>query len=662
MYPNPFAMKKFVFSLFLTVLFCLANSQSVNPIAEEFKCSRAAHFNSLFKGSKDIVQTPLLNNYDVKFYFLDLNVENDTAFISGNVTIKAEVVVSQLDTFAFELLDGMPIDSIHIDDIAHSWFRENNEVFVPLNSEIEEGNLFSAKIFYHGIPEIGEFFSNGVTTDYDSTWNKHVTRSQSEPFSARQWWPVKQVLTDKADSVWVFITTDTSCMAGSQGLLTDIVPLGDKHRFEWKSNYPIDYYLISFAVADYQEYNIYAHPEGLNGDSILIQNFIYDSPGYLENNKPNIDNTATFIELFSDLYSIYPFHAEKYGHCVVTHGGGMEHQTMTTLGGFSFGLVAHELGHMWFGDNITCATWSDIWINEGFATYSDYLAHEFIANPIYPPIWLSQAHNTVLSEPDGSVYVPPEEVTYNNEGRIFNSRLSYKKGALLLHMIRFELQDDDLFFQVFKNFQQQYAGGTATGIDFMNVLNETTGIDFTDFFDTWYFGEGYPIFNINWTQEDGLFEVSSVQQGSVPDITSFFKMHIPYKLFFDDGSDTTIRFFQTSNENLFSVPIVKNIDSIQIDPERRVLIKVESINGTEVVEANTPFKVFPNPVGDKMSVFVNGERGFEVSITDLSGKEVLKQKSKQPIIVLNVYSLQSGTYLVNIKTDKDRFSQKFIKN
>ncbi len=655
-------MKQIILPLFFAFLTIQANSQSLMPIADEYKCGRASNSNILFKSSMDIIQTPLLNDYDVSYYFLDLNVENDTTYLWGNVTIKAQVIVSQLDTFAFELFDEMPIDSILVDNVIHTWFRENDEVFVPLITSFEEGNYFSAQVFYHGIPEIGEFFSNGVTTDYDSTWNKHVTRTQSEPFSARQWWPVKQVLTDKADSVWVFITTDTSNMAGSQGILSEIVPLGNKHRFEWKSNYPIDYYLISFAVADYQEYNIYAHPEGLYGDSILIQNFIYDSPNCLESYKSGIDRTAEFVELFSDLFSMYPFHAEKYGHCLVSHGGGMEHQTMTTLGNFGFGLVAHELGHMWFGDNITCATWSDIWINEGFATYSDYLAHEFLANPIYPPCWLSQAHNTVMSEPGGSVYVPPEEVVYNNEGRIFNSRLSYRKGALLLHMIRFELQDDDLFFQVFKDFQLQYAGGTATGIDFMNVLNSTTGVDFTEFFDTWYFGEGYPIYNIDWVQEDGVFEVSSIQKGSAPDITSFFRMHIPYKLFFADGSDTTIRLFQTENDNFFSVSMEKSIDSIQIDPDRWVLIDVESINGNTELNASIPFKIYPNPTDENLSVIFSGEREYEISITDLNGKILLYQLSKQPITVLNVYSLQTGTYIVNVKTKKSVYSQKFIKN
>jgi len=213
-----------------------------------------------------------------------------------------------------------------------------------------------------------------------------------------------------------------------------------------------------------------------------------------------------------------------------------------------------------------------------------------------------------------------------------------------------------------KNFQQQYAGGTATGIDFMNVLNETSGVDFTGFFDTWYFGEGYPIYNINWEQEAGVFEVSSLQRGSAPEITSFFEMNVPYKLYFTDGSDTTISLFQTENENSFSVPLEKNIDSIQIDPDRWVLIDVESVNGNTELKVDSQFLVFPNPADSELTIIVNNVKEYEISITDLNGKVSIKRISKQPITVLNVYSLQTGTYIVNIKTNKDLYSQKFIKN
>jgi len=173
----------------------------------------------------------------------------------------------------------------------------------------------------------------------------------------------------------MFLTCDDDCMAGSNGVLTNIVELpNNKKRFEWKSNYPINYYLLSYAVAEYQDYSIYAHPEG--SEPILIQNFVYDNSYYLSGNKEDIDHTIDLIEVFSDKFGFYPFVNEKYGHCLTTLGGGMEHKTITTLVSFGFGLVAHELGHMWFGDYVTCATWKDIWINEGFVSYTEYVAAE----------------------------------------------------------------------------------------------------------------------------------------------------------------------------------------------------------------------------------------------------------------------------------------------
>ncbi len=197
----------------------------------------------------------------------------------------------------------------------------------------------------------------------------------SEPFAAKDWWPNKQVLTDKADSVWVFLTTSPNEMAGSQGLLTNVTVLDNNQlRYEWKSNYPIAYYLISFAVSDYQEYNIYAKPEGLENDSILIQNFIYNHPNYLNNYKINIDATAPMIELFSDLYAMYPFKDEKYGHCITQLGGGMEHQTMSTMVVF-IRLGCHELAICGLATMLPVLP-GVILGERGFATYTDYLANE----------------------------------------------------------------------------------------------------------------------------------------------------------------------------------------------------------------------------------------------------------------------------------------------
>ena len=284
-------MKFSVAVLILTLLLSCAYSQYNLPQDAEYCSSmRKAldHQNPLsFTTSSD----PLLDKYDVTFYFLDIAAENDTVYLSGNVTIKAIVTATVLDTFAFELIDEMTIDSIFVNGFKSDFLHNNDLCVVPLVFSPARGQTLSSRIYYHGTPPTGEFFS-GISTAYNEEWDKHVTWTLSEPYAAKEWFPVKQDLTDKADSVWVFVTTSAQNMAGSQGLLTAVTNMpGGKLRYEWKSHYPIDYYLISIAVSDYTDYSIYAHPAN-TPDSVLIQNFIYDSPGYLEHWKPNIDNTS----------------------------------------------------------------------------------------------------------------------------------------------------------------------------------------------------------------------------------------------------------------------------------------------------------------------------------------------------------------------------------
>lgn len=613
------------------------------------------------KSSKDIEQSHLLFQYDVKFYHLDLHVENNTVDISGNVTIKAQVVNTQIDTFAFELVDELTIDAILFNGESKTFTRNNNEVFVPLENPVFNEDFLTCQVFYHGTPPTGGFFS-GISTKYDSTWNKHVTWTLSEPFNARQWWPTKQVLTDKADSVWVFLTTSSVNKAGSIGLLTNTVNLpNDKVRYEWKSKYPIAYYLISFAVADYQEYNIYAKPDYLLGDSILIQNYVYNTTECLDHYKTGIDNSVKFLELFSELFSEYPFHEEKYGHCLAGLSGGMEHQTMTTLGNFHFGLVAHELGHMWFGDNVTCATWSDIWINEGFATYADYLATEKIGGDPWPGIWRNNVHNFIISEPGGSTYVPEEDVTYENVDRIFDSRLTYWKGAVILHMIRFELQNDELFFDVLRNFQLKFADSIASASDFIDVLNETSGKDFSQFFDQWYYGEGYPIFAVSYKKTEGLLVIESVQTTSMPSVTPLFIMNIPYKLYFNDGTDSTIILYHDNNEMAYSLPFTKEIDSIQFDPEKWVLKKVESVIGISEYDYADSFTFSPNPVEDELMIRSSGEPIRYIAIHNLFGKKISEFHDMQPFCSVDVSGLSSGLYFISLRIGDNIFTRKFVK-
>jgi len=653
-------MKNYVLIVLLSLF--LGTGYAQHHHDHEMGCAKAKFYEEYFKSVQDIYQTPLLFDYDVKFYFLDIEVDNSSIYIGGETTIMAEVTAATLDTFAVELLDQYTVDEVTYNGNTLTAEHTNDEVFVALPATLTQGDLFSVKIAYHGTPPTGGFFA-GVSNS--NGWNKDVTWTLSEPFAARSWFPVKQVLEDKADSAWIFLTTSEDNIAGSNGLLTNVstVP-GNKLRYEWKTNYPIAFYLLSFAVSEYQEYNIYAHPEELNGDSILIQNFIYDTPGCLENYQDEIDMTSEMVELFSELFALYPFYEEKYGHCLTQLGGGMEHQTMTTMGGFNFGLVAHELGHMWFGDNITCATWSDIWINEGFATYSDYLAVQFILGQTSANQEMNATHNYVMSEAGGSTYIPPEEITYDNTWRIFDGRLSYNKGSAILHMIRFELQDDDLFFQVLHEYTDIFADSVATGLDFMNVLNDVSGMDFTDFFDQWYFGQGYPTYSIVWSQNGGGLNMEVTQTTSYPSATPLFTNLMAYKFNFYTGEDTTVYLKQTDNVTSFTLPITEEVGLINIDPGNWVVNQTGSIV-TNIEEHDGPlsFEYSPNPANDIMNISFGKSHVMEreIGIYNMAGKELMSDKTMQDNISFDISNLPSATYIIKVSDELNQISQKFIK-
>jgi aminopeptidase N len=607
-------------------------------------------------------QSDFVHDYDVTFYFLDIEVSNTSIDVSGEVTIHGKVLIEPFETFAFELLADLSLENVRFNgQDQQNWVREGNNVILPVEM-MTMGQTFVATITYGGTPPTGGFFS-GITNDYNSQWDKEVTWTLSEPFDAKDWWPCKQVLTDKADSAWIFLTTSNTNLAGSNGLLTNVTDMGNnKVRYEWKTNYPIDYYLISFAVADYQDYSIYAKPAEMEGDSILVQNYIYDHPNYLNTYKTGIDAVIPMIELLSELYILYPFKEEKYGHCITELGGGMEHQTMTTIGGWSFNLVAHELGHMWFGDNVTCATWSDIWINEGFATYSNYLSQEKLNGWNAGQNFMVGTQNNVMSATGGSVFIPEEDVTPDDVWRIFNGRLSYDKGAAIIHLLRHEINNDTVFFDVMHTFQETFTDSTATGLDYKMVAEQVSGLDLEDFFNQWYFGEGYPKYDISWYMFENTMNMTVTQ--SVSSTTPLFKMTMDYKLNFEDGTDTVIRLYQNANIQNFAVEVPKQVVSMSVDPDNWTFERVNTIT-VIIEETNNPnyFAFGPNPANEVINIYLLNPDGRErkAQICDLSGRVLSEQSFTEASKQVDVSWLKAGAYLINISDDKQHLSKRFIK-
>lgn len=625
----------------------------------EHKCSHQHQFENSFKNTNDV--THVADLYDMNFIHLDLEVESTSTYVGGSARMDATVKTASLDTIYIELNSTLTLDSMTFNgELVEPTFT-NSELFLVVD-EMNEGDDISIVTYYHGSSSSGGFFS-GITSEYNSTYGKYVTWTLSEPFSARDWWPVRQDLNDKIDSVYQDYTCVDTEMVGTNGLLTETIDNGDGTKtYKWKTHYPISYYLMSFSVSEYQEYNVYAKPVQLNGDSVLIQNFIYDHPNCLNQHKSNIDLSPAIMETLSESYGLYPFHEEKYGNCLAEIGGGMEHQTMTTIGGFSFQLNTHEMAHQWYGDNITCATWSDIWINEGFASYSEYVAIQNLQSQSTANTWMNGVHNYVKSSPDGSVYVPENEVFYGNEWRIFDGRLTYDKGAAIIHQIRYLINDDELFFAAMRNYTMEYTDSIATGIDYRNSISNFTGVDLDSYFEQWYFGEGYPTYSVEYDYNDvGLF--LTITQTTSTLVTPFFDLPLDINLNLGAGNDTTFRVDITDNITQVQTSINDPFILLSVDPDNWIINKVGSITvGTSELHNDLGLVVGPNPVNDELQIVfdTDNNRLKEISILDLSGREVYQLNSYNSLNV-DMSSLNSGAYLVKVKDGQSVVTRKIIK-
>jgi len=626
-------------------------------------CSKRDGFGhrTVKSNSLSVAQIAQTEKYDVNYYKLDLNMTNTSTTLSGYSEMKATALVP-IDTVLYELFSTLSISSVSLNGVNVPFTRTNSAVKIGVN--YPAGTVFTVRTNYSGTPPTAQtnpLGGSGMSNATSPSWGNEVVWSLSEPFCAYEWWPCKQSLTDKADSCDVNITVPNSCKAGSNGILTQVVDLGNgTSRYEWKHRHPIDYYLISVAVAEYVEYNVYANPQGAPAP-ILIQNFIYNNPQTLPNFQADINETADFLELFYGLYGPYPFEDEKYGHCMAPFSGGMEHQTMTTQGFFNPTLTAHELGHQWWGDYVTCASWCDIWVNEGFASYSEQLMLE----NLYPGQEIQNmqsVHNNVMSQPGGSVWV----LDSLNESRIFSGRLTYDKGAAIIHTMRYMVNNDNLFLSILQNFLSNKAFGTAFGVDVRDAFTAASGIDFTAFFDEWYFGEGFPTYSVQWKQvgNDALVQISHTS--SMPNVTPTFTNPIDLKFVRPGNADTTIRFNITGNSNLFQINGIGTINnSITIDPNNWVLnqngtVTMNQVLNLEAINEPLGMSLFPNPVEDQLTL-LNVPKNSSYKLYDMFGRMKLSGKAINGE-ALSVSALSPGTYLLVLDSPESNYRKTFVKN
>lgn len=597
-------------------------------------------------------------NYDLKYHRLEFTVNPAQAFITGTVTSHF-VAKENLNTVTFELVDNMIVSQVMQRGTPLSFTQNNDDEIVITLPQIQaQGVLDSLSVSYSGNPVSSGFGS----FETDTHNGDPVMWTLSEPFGAKAWWPCKQDLNDKIDMIDVYITTprfnpsNEEYIAVANGLEISQTINGSNKTTHYRHQYPIPAYLIAIAVTNY---TVYSHTVANNGNPFEIVNYIYpEDISYAQSRTPI---TVDIMNLFADLFEPYPYANEKYGHAQFGWGGGMEHTTVSFMGSFSRGLIAHELGHQWFGDKVTCGSWQDIWLNEGFATYLSGLVIEDFDGESDFKTWRQDKIGSITDSPDGSVYVPAQDTTSVN--RIFSSRLSYNKGSMVLHMLRKKL-GDAIFFQGLKDYLADPAlsyGYAKTPDLIRNMEAAAGGEDLSEFFNDWIYGEGYPRYTIRWNQAGGQSNINlEISQTQSHPSVSFFQAPVPLRINGTQGETLDIVLDNTTNNQAFQPAVGFTVQNIQFDPDYHLISRSNNVVlGTEDFTLDQQFGIYPNPT----SGIVNFEKPASINVQNINIYNTLGQLlySEKYSETVDISKFSKGILIFQVETSEGVLNKRIVK-
>ena len=502
--------------------------------------------------------------YDVRKYVIRMGIWDGTVQYA-HVTVK---LVGRSATDTVLLHFGWPsTDSVKYNGspVAFSTVGTDTaqKLVVPLPSPLNPGDTAFLDVFYHGTPPSSGCFSyGGGLTIETPTW----AYADNEPYGFRCWVPSYDQPYEKADEgVEFYITTDSSLEVVANGVLVDTTASSGLKTWHYVHSHPITPYLITFGIRDLIA-NEYTWTYGSITMPVRAWILASDTSSWG-------DSLPYMLTAFSVRYGPYPFADEKYEQSNVLPGGwAMEDQTNSFFGGYySTWVQAHELAHQWWGDAVTCGTFKDIWLNEGFATYSEIVWREHVGGwSAYRSYYDERVDSAIFayaSNPGKPVYNPGP-----NLSDAF-SVYTYNKGAAVLHMLRYILgKDTSLFFGALRYYRSRHEGSYALTSDFTDDVQTYTGRDLNWFFNEWVYEPGWPVYDVRWNRfdEGGSWSLLLWVEQTQPVGAPTFKMPIEVKVFTPSG-DTTVVIWDSLDVQHFWITLSDRPDSILWDPENWVL-------------------------------------------------------------------------------------------
>lgn len=480
------------------------------------------------------------SNYDLIYHRISITVNPaaSAAISTGSVTTYFKTTINNVSSIEFDLDGAMTVSSAtyHGSAITKSHNATTDILTLTIPTIAAAGTLDSVTINYSGTPILAP--ATGVPSGYN--YKDHGSPAQKqiytlgEPYTGHNWWPCKETLYDKIDSVTLIVTAPNTYKVAGNGLVTE-TPSGGNTITTWKTNYKIATYMINFAVANYVNYQFTVNTSSVN---LPVYNYLY-----AESNNATFqsaaDLTKTILPMFATRLGSYPFLDEKYGLAECTAGwGALEVQSMTFIASDAYDkyTIAHELAHQWFGDKLTTNSWHQVWLNEGFATYCE--------NVIFPenlyPAELAGKRSSLKTSVTNTSKTYVADTTTPNNIFIGSGTQPYPKGAMILSMLRAWMGDAN-FFAALQNYLN--SPGLAYGFTSVDSLQKhmeavIPGLDLANFFSDWVTKAGRVTYAVQYQfVTNGIY--IRLTQSPTSAGAGYFDMPVPVRIRNGSGLDTT---------------------------------------------------------------------------------------------------------------------------